>query len=292
MQTLTKINPTPSLMTCLESTNLAWDAEQTEIMSTDGHMIPSHKLIRRADTKAPLGVVGSKYGIVQNSSAFSLIEAVVDQSKGKFESGGFTGKGSRVVLQAKIGKEFKVDGDGNHGCYLTCINSFDGSSAMKAYFTTIRLSCMNQINASLDGAVNMVSVRHTANAEAKLDEAIRILSIGSDFFTIYKAAAEKLVQTMVDKAMVETFLNKVVGEVKTIDKKTGEEKISTRIQNQRDHVLELFKNGIGNRGKTAYDLVNGVTEWVDHHKKGNINSMLFGKGSTIKQSALDVALSL
>jgi hypothetical protein len=41
---------------------------------------------------------------------------------------------------------------------------------------------------------------------------------------------------------------------------------SKRSDNMREQVRELFVSGKGNRGETAWDLFNAVTEFENHHK--------------------------
>jgi len=41
---------------------------------------------------------------------------------------------------------------------------------------------------------------------------------------------------------------------------------SKRAENIRDEVYGRFNKGMGNRGETAWDLVNGITEYQNHGK--------------------------
>jgi hypothetical protein len=89
---------------------------------------------------------------------------------------------------------------------------------------------------------------------------------------------------MVDKKMVEEFLNSVIGPEK-----------STRSTNNRSEVLEAFRKGKGNNGETLWDLYNGVTEWVDHNRGNDdekrMASSLVGSGFNMKTQAWESAMN-
>ena len=69
-----------------------------------------------------------------------------------------------------------------------------------------------------------------------------------------------------------------------------------------DAMSELFRTGSGNAGKNAFDLVNAVTDWVDHKKSYReddqkaerrfISSTLGGSGTAMKAAAFMAARKL
>ena len=67
------------------------------------------------------------------------------------------------------------------------------------------------------------------------------------------------------------------------------EAISTRTRNQMDTVGDLFINGVGNRGLNNWDMLNAVTEFVDHKRSKDadkrLDSAWFGGGAELKQKA-------
>jgi hypothetical protein len=85
--------------------------------------------------------------------------------------------------------------------------------------------------------------------------------------------------------MVERFLNEVIED-------TG----STRTKNQREKVRELFENGRGNSGKSAWQLYNGAVEFVDHERTSvpekALDNVMFGSGALLKEKAFSTSLAL
>ena len=56
-------------------------------------------------------------------------------------------------------------------------------------------------------------------------------------------------------------------------KKKVSQRSATRLDNKIEQLVTLFKEGLGNEGKTRYDMFNAVTEYLDHHSvKTNVNT--------------------
>lgn len=279
---LQKLSDCRTIGQVFEKADLAWLAESVPIMTADGKAIDTHKAVRREDTGHILGIVGSKYNIIQHSQAFGVLDVLANRYRAVYKTAGLIDNGRRVVIQAKVGNAFDVTPDDTHEKYLTVVNSFDGSMAVRIYFTALRLRCMNQLHASYRNRELSVSIKHTPNADAQIREALRVFTLSGDYFSEYRQKAQYLAQKAVDKAMVRRFLDDVIGEAD-----------STRKQNQRDKVEELFVSGRGNNGRSAYDLLNGLTEYVDHYRNADDdNAMLFGSGAALKAKAFETALSL
>jgi phage/plasmid-like protein (TIGR03299 family) len=279
---LQQLSDCHTLESVFEKAGLLWLAEPVPIMTADGKAIESHKAIRREDTGDVLGIVGRKYHIIQHSEAFAVLDVIANKYRAIYRTAGMIDNGRRVVIQAKLGNAFDVRPGDTHEKYLTVVNSFDGGLACKVYFTAVRLFCLNQLHASLRNHESCISIRHTASADDRIREGLRIFNMAGDYYQEYRDLAMKLHRRIVDKAMVRRFLDSVIGEAD-----------STRRQNQRDKVVELFESGRGNQGHTAYDLLNGLTEYVDHYRNDdNVDSMLFGSGAALKEKAFQTALAL
>jgi len=114
---------------------------------------------------------------------------------------------------------------------------------------------------------------------------------------------DQLAEQQVTKTYVEGFVNALIPSVK--------EEVSTRTENRRSQITDLFATGKGNNGETKWDLFNAVTEYVDHHSVGRLTNSrmersealadiemearfersLLGSGATLKQKALNLLLN-
>jgi len=274
-----------SIEAVLEGSNANWIAEPQEMITAGGITVPTHKAIVRSDNQKVIGVVGKKYEPVQNSTAFAFMDTLVDEHKAKYEYLYEIEGGKKLIVQAKVDNDFEVRKGDSISTYITMINSFDGSTPFRAYFTPIRMWCSNQLRASLKNATESVSVRHTTNVMAKAEEAFQILCTATEYFEMFKEKSRILAQKSVDAQMVDNFLKGVLGEAE-----------STKKKNQYEEVTKSFESGMGNNGSSVWDLYNGLTEWVDHHRVKNdekrLANSLVGSGSIMKAKAWDVAMSL
>ena len=99
-------------------------------------IIQSHMATVRTDRNLTLGVVGSKYGVVQNSKAFEFIDllasGVEGYDKAVIETAGILGDGERMYVTAKLPSDIFLNDNGYdpinrcsdctlypHPCYLS-----------------------------------------------------------------------------------------------------------------------------------------------------------------------------
>ena len=83
--------------------------------SLDGpHLqLPEHFVTARNDTGAGLGVVGSKYEVLQNRDAFAFLQDLVDRYDVVWESAGAVRGGRRVFISMRLpGRTARIEGRG------------------------------------------------------------------------------------------------------------------------------------------------------------------------------------
>ena len=274
----------------IEQAGLNWEVQPIELFTGELQSVDSHKGIKRADTGEILGVVGKNYTPIQNTDAFAFFDTIVEEFGAKYRYGGEIKGGKRIFLQAQLNHhDFEIGNGGDQiSTYITLANSHDGSGSFKAFFTPIRLFCANQLNRALKHAQTTVSLRHTMSIDSRYQEAMQVFNLSVGAIDEFRVKAEYLNNKLVDVKMV----NQLIDSILDID--AGDE-ISSRKQNNKEQIIELFENGKGNYGQNAWHLYNGVTEWVDHFRgtdNSRINSKLFGSGASIKGKAFDLAMSL
>jgi len=129
------------------------------------HELPSGKSILskssfftyRTDNENVLGSsVGKDYHIIQNREAFAFFDAIVGGGEGiAYETAGALGDGERIFITAKLPDYIRVgNGDDITEKYIFLTTSHDGSGAITAAFTPIRIVCQNTLNASLNSMTN------------------------------------------------------------------------------------------------------------------------------------------
>ena len=139
----------------------------TVLRSNKIKTIANHFATVRTDTEEILGVVGSRYEVIQNRNAFSFFDALIGSDEAIYHTAGALGKGERIWILAKLPDYIRVGKDDVVEKFLLLTNSHDGSSFACAKLTPIRVVCSNTLSAALDGSEQEVRIRHTPNAPSK-----------------------------------------------------------------------------------------------------------------------------
>ena len=129
--------------------------------------------------------------------------------------------------------------------------------AMETFDSAIRIVCMNTFQWSRNAAQDKFKVYHTKNANFALD------GLGDLLNAILKGRAE-LVEVMEHLASHKCDPNDALAMASgyfAITTDAKDNKLSTRSLNAAREIARLAANGIGNVGKSLYDLANGATEY-------------------------------
>lgn len=150
------------------------------------------------------GVVHSTYGVVNNSDAFSLAEALHDEGNLSFVKGGETYKGMSYLIMSL--PQFKVLND-DVKLFFILQNSFAGQQALRAAIVPLRIVCQNQFRVAFRDADNTITIRHTRTAMDRLDAAREMLGFAGEYITCFQKYAEKLVAAKITKDQINQFIN-------------------------------------------------------------------------------------
>ena len=267
--------------------------------------IPGKMATVRMDKMIPLGVVGDGYEVIQYVEAFGdFVDSILGYGNAVIETAGLLGNGEKGWIQCKLPGDIKVEGTKGKDVIekrLTFATSHDGSMPLIAMEVALRIVCQNTFNAALQGKKTLrLSVRHTANAESRMEEVKRIIAHSSEAYAKLSRNVNILAGVGVDADKLSEYLN-------TLFPDNPKAKNNTRTQNVRDEVTRLYTEGSGQdipgvKG-TMWALYNGVTEYVDYHRStrgetdanrlsNRLESVWFGSGADLKAEALDLALTM
>ena len=270
----------------LDASNLLFNPVKVPVMTGTGIDCPNHCAIVRDDTNTVLSVMGSDYTAFNTAQTFAVADILMAQNNLELTRAIETDGGKRIMVEMMGQEERTISRDTVRETYQI-IDSFDGSKKFNIRFGFFRLICTNGL--MIGEATTQLGVRHTKNAQDRLGEALRTWKRAALQMDQVRIRMEELTQKVVDKAMVDKFLNGLVGELT--------EKTSTRKKHQRTDLEQLFLNGRGNNGKTAWDLYNGAVEYYQHHTNENnpdarLASHLFETGHKQSQKAYSLANAL
>ena len=224
-----------------------------------------------------LSVVGERYKVVQNEELFAFGDGVLDGGA-KWESAGSIKDGRVVFGSLVVPKEFILDPNGVADktlTYLLVHTSHDGSTALQANITPVRVVCQNTLNMALNRNTSQsFKVKHTQTIAGRMDEARRVLGLTFDYMNDFETLATDLFQTEITNAQFDKLVATIYPAKDDADKMA-----STKYANQIDVIHNLYKvaatqNGI--RG-TKWGALNALTEYVDYYRTartGNADSLM------------------
>ena len=258
----------------------------------------------REDTNQFFGIVGSKYEVVQNSTAFSFFDSLLTGNSGiQYETAGALGNGEKIFITAKMPDTIKISSNDQIEKYIFLTTTHDGSGSIMAAFTPIRIVCNNTLNMALRNHSNAVFIKHTANAEQKLQEAARIISItettSQQLETLFKKWARLRITDVELKKLIalamapnkEVFTAIVEGD-KIFD-------FSSQYKNICEDVFAYSQTSETQLMPTtagtlfgAYNAITGYYQNVKEYKTADakLNSIMFGTGLDRTKSAFDVCM--
>lgn len=230
--------------------------------------LPGWKAVVRSDNDKVLHVHKDSYEIFPNAELGPLVEALLDEKDVQVETMGSLDEGRKVWVLVRLKEPFQVPGDpaGATLSYLAVQNSHDGSAALRAQRTQIRIVCANTSAAADRDAAQYgmeYSFRHTTNMRDRIEEARKMLAGLRTSQVEYLAWAQDLLGIEITDQQRELFVREFVPDPPT------DSLISTRVRNNIDKAREdlrviLKSPTTRDTAHTAYGLVQASIEYLDH----------------------------
>lgn len=297
----TKLDNPATAAEAIQAAGLNYRADLVPMITEDGITVPDRKAVVRSDTQEVLGVVGNSYVPIQNGKCFSFLDAVVAEGSVRYHTAGALGKGERIWLLAKLSGHIQVKNTEDvTDKYLLLSNSHNGSSALRVFFTPIRVVCANTLAiAQRKGRGQGIAIQHKGDLAAKVRQAQKVLGLAHRFYDDVQVRVDVLANHYPTTAQLKTFFETLYP-----DPSDGKNK---RAENIRSELFRLFEEGRGqdipNIRHSAWAAYHAVTEWVDHYRttrtrnpgeraSRRLQSLWFGSGARLKANAWDLALEM
>ncbi len=264
--------PPATVAEAIEASGLGWSVAKEPIAVDRGDKptnewwvprceeIPGFYATVRQDTREVLGIVGERYRLVQNHEAFTFIDQLLGSSI-NFETAGSLHGGRRVWVLATLPDHVEVGGDDVRP-YVLLMNSHDGSTAVVAATTPIRVVCQNTLNWGLANARQKFSIRHTEAVTQRVHEARRVLDLSINYYEQFKRLGDQLASERCSERQLRSVLDELYPSG-TSDSVSGRTRKSR--QQTKDHIAELFMRGNtqGNAPGSKWAAVNAIVEYGD-----------------------------
>lgn len=211
--------------------------------------------LRPTQQLVPLHIPKAGYRIIDNREIWNTMSKALRDLDCKVTSVCTLERGKKFAISCDIGNSDLVINKDKFKANLNFVTSHDGTMAMETFDSMIRIVCMNTFQWSRNAATDKFKVYHTKNASFALD------GLGDLLNAILKGRAES-------KEVLEYLANHKCDANDALAMAAGyfceatdSVKLSSRAMNAATEITNLFANGIGNAGRSLYDLLNGATEY-------------------------------
>ena len=267
----TVVEGCPTSDEAIKLAKLDWDVQQFPVYA-NGNIVADHFANVRMDTNEALGIVKARYKIVQNSEAFSFVDGIVgnDEVECRYETAGSLFNGRKIFLLVKLPNVNLLGDDVEN--YLFFTNSHDGSSALTAGISNVRVVCNNTLQMALKNAKRTWKCRHTLNIDDKRKQAQEALGLAVKYIDNMQETAEKMAWKKIDE---EAFFRTLFEKNPTNIADKNKMRTITMI-----HDIYHDKDDLQNFKGTAWGMYNAVADFVS-------NTAPFRNTATFKENKLD-----
>lgn len=204
----------------------------------------------RTDTNAILGDrLGNKYTVYQNLDALSVVDEMLKLGKVKIETAGSVDDGRRVFVCLKLDNPIVVGSNDPVDQYVLLANGHDGSLAITAMPTNVRVVCWNTLSAALGAAKPQHKIRHTANSADKVKEAFKIMGLLEDNSKHNSAAYNAMKHNTLLKSEFFDYIGNIFFDAEEIAslQKGDKDALTPQKKTVIADVLQFAETGIGQR---------------------------------------------
>ena len=228
-----------------------------------------------------LGVVGERYHVMQNEDLFSFGDNILDGG-GRWETAGSL-KGGRVVFGSlALERETVLDPSGvadKIKTYLLINTSHDGSIAIQASITPVRVVCANTLNVALNrtkkkgGVKQSFKIRHTQTASGKVQIARETLGMANAYMNEFDIMAKSLFATEVNAKMFNDIILAAYPKPEA-DAKGAFKKWENKVDVINDIYTGEFNGMIAGNAWGAYNALTERLDWYRSARGGSNESIL------------------
>lgn len=272
----TRVMTAPTSEEALELAGLNWKVVQEPVYTGENELIEGYKANVRDSDRKVLGVVTNRYRVIQNSDAFSFTDALLGEGV-RYETAGSLMGGRKVWLLARLPHEYIITGE-RISPYIMFCNIYDGSGAVKAAVTPVRVVCNNTLNLALSTAKRSWSMIHTGNIQEKLEEAKDTLFRAEEYMDSLGQEIEKLRMKKITDKQVMDYIEVLL----PIEDGSTPQKVKNISRLREDMKMRYFDApDLKNVGKNAYRWINAVSDFATHstplRKTSNYKENVFAR---------------
>jgi len=253
--------------------------------------VPGYYGTFREDTDYHLGIVESRYEVLQNFETFQIIDDIVGDLEAVYETAGALKGGKTIFITAKLPDYIKVDEEVIDQ-YLIITNNHEGASSLRIFFSPIVVVCNNTLQCAIKGTAKSISIRHSKNMKNILATVDKSLEIINQLKVDLESTTEILMNKEVDsQSKVNSYFEQLHNQFKELQGPQCK---------FLDTMNEYYFEGIGQqqacRQDTAWGAYQAVTGWVCNYRnfrssESKFKSLINGTSYKIMNQAKELALA-
>ena len=269
--------------------------------------ITKKQAIVREDNSTVIGIVGSKYKMVQNMEVFNALDTLVDSGDARYAAAGEFNGGANIWMVLELPRGITVAND-PHAAFLLVKTSHDGSSSVVIKPIIERLFCANQVNGLISNSKKKYNeytyrMSHTTNQELSIADIRNITNLTYQAIDDYELTANRLLDIGFSREQAVNFFKKVWALPSTVEDKPydlltrGERKQQTIAKDARAKAWSIYSESETqeNIRGTAFGAWHAVVEFADHYATGGPERLaaatLSGRNDRVKTKALSMLVS-
>ena len=289
----TMVEDAPCSREALIAAGLDWDVIQKPVFTQDGVRIKGYYANVRDCDGSVLGVVTSRYRVVQNRDAFAFTDGLLGEGV-RYETAGSLMCGRKTWILAKLPEKYIIQGE-QVMPYLVFSNTHDGSGAIKIAMTPVRVVCNNTLNLALDRADRIWSVHHTGDIAAKLEDTKETICRAEEYMSALGKEFDILSKKKVTDAAVKEYISLLLP-VPGNASQTAEK----NVLKQRNDIMLRYKYApdLKDMPGNGYRFINAVSDFATHSKPlretRNYRETLFNKtmeGNPVTDRAFKIIMA-
>ena len=267
--------------------------------------VPKKQAIIREDNNSVIGIVGTKYKVVQNMEVFNALDTLVDAGDARYAAAGEFNGGSNIWMVLELPRGISVAND-PHAAFLLVKTSHDGSSSVVIKPIIERLFCANQVNGLIGNGRNRkfneytYRMTHTTNQELSIADIRNITNLTYQAIDDYELTASRLLDINMSREQAVNFFKKVWALPSKVEDTPydlltrGERKQQTIAKDARAKAWAIYSESETqeNIRGTAFGAWHAVVEFADHYATGGASRLaaatLSGRNDKVKTKALSL----
>ena len=241
----------------LKKAGLDWTVEGKPVFDEHGNVIKGYAANTRSSDGSVLGIVGSRYTVLQNVEGFTFTDSLIGEGL-TYDTAGSLRNGRQIWLLGKMPERYilgdKIDP------YICFTNTHDGTGAIRVCMTPIRVVCNNTLNAALSTAERKWSTAHRGDVMGRLDQARQTLQLADKYLVALDETADKLANEKMSDGDVQKALDKMF----PLEENATDRQKRTVKEAKDEIIVCMLRPDIAQFLNTKWGFINAVSDYIGH----------------------------